>query len=286
MACSGGRPPPLEKTLSQPIVSTTFSLKELKNISNSEIILIGETHDHPQHHLIQARLIKQLQPQVVAFEMLNASQQESLNQLSAHPKNEWDKLLSWTKRGWPDFSLYQPVFEAAIEVNAKLIAAHPDPILLAPLKIGASLSRELITRLKLDQPLSIEQKKALSEEITKAHCGHASPPLVKAMIQAQRLKDAWMAEKLLQEKGKRVLIVGRGHLHPQRGIPWAIKQFKPTPLPQIATIHLSPSPKVLHADTKKVKHFSLQIKAHRHDDPCERFKEQLKRLKKRQQHSH
>ena len=279
LACSGGRPPSVNSNIQPSSVNSMFTQQALNKLMEADIILIGETHDHPQHHQIQAELIKKLKPQTVAFEMLNTDQQQALDQLETKPPSDWDNWLAWSQRGWPDFELYQPVFEAAIRVKAKLLAAHPHPSVLAPLKIGAELPSKLKEQLKLDAPLPDEQEAIMEEEIKVAHCGHASPPIVEAMIKAQRLKDSWMANQLLQSTGKRVLIVGRGHIHPQRGIPWAIKQLDPDSSLKVAIISLAEQVSKDIDDSTVFKHLHLKVKAHRHDDPCERFKEQLKKLK-------
>lgn len=279
VACSGGRPPPIEPALSSvDSVSSNLSSRDLNRLREADVVIIGETHDHPQHHLVQAEVIRRIRPKSVAFEMVNTDQQEALNQLVDRPSDEWDQALAWSQRGWPDFELYRPVFKAALEVGAKLIAAHPAPVILAPLKLGGDLPHPLRERLKLDEPLPQEQREALMENIRIAHCGHAPPALTEAMLKAQRLKDAWMSEALLSAPSPSLLIVGRGHVHPKRGIPWALQQLKPSGGPKVQVLSLSPS---LIVDREDDSVMTLKIKPHRVDDPCERFREQLKRLRER-----
>ena len=296
LGCSGGRPPPLDPEhasaldRSTPQVSEQITPLLLKRLTEAQILLLGETHDHPQHHLIQAEVIKRLKPKTVAFEMVDSDQQATLNQLNQTPPSEWDQVLNWSKRGWPNFELYRPVFEAALSVGARLIAAHPPLATLAPLKLGGELSSDLRQRLKLDIPLPQAQKEALLEELQEAHCGHAPPSIAEAMLKAQRLKDAWMAELMLKVDHPSVLIVGRGHVNPHRGIPWAIENLSASEgklkanaqPPKVHILSLSPT-RPPHESSAEDHHSHLLIAAHRKDDPCERFREQLEQMRKRRQ---
>jgi len=281
--CSGGRPPPLETTLTFPQVNSQLSIQEVRALQTADIILIGETHDHPQHHLIQADIIRRLKPKSVAFEMLNETQE--VNGLGLKNPSTWDHVLAWSKRGWPDFEIYRPVFEATLEVGAQIIAAHPNPETLRPLKLGGELPSLLRTKMRLDQPLPPKQQAALVKEIQQAHCGHASPVLVKAMVSAQRLKDTWMAHSILDSPKPIILIVGRGHVNMDRGIPWAMKHLQPNHEFKLKVLSLAPKSVV---KSRQPIHdvIEVQVKAHRNDDPCERFREQLKRLRKQSPSHH
>lgn len=265
-----GADAPKAQLLSEALVSS---------LKGAEVILIGETHDHPQHHALQAELIRRISPKAVAFEMLNASQAEVASALFTQPKESWDEALSWTKRGWPDFKLYQPVFEAAQAVGAQLIAAHPDRHTLMPLMIGQALPDVLIQGLKLDSPLPKEARAELEEEIIRAHCGHAPKAMIQPMVSAQRLKDAWMARALLAAPKPVVMIVGRGHTQEERGIPWALELLsRPEAPPQWTVIALRSDDAARDQVEGPIK--VIKTKPHREDDPCERFKEQLKKMGK------
>ena len=273
------RPVSRDDTSSSSAVSSKPRLtrEEIDKLRAAEIVLIGETHDHPEHHVIQAQVIRTLKPKVVAFEMLDQRHQEMLDQLPKLPKETWDQALDWTKRGWPDFELYRPVFVAALDVGARLLAAHPTPQTLHPLMLGKELPRALRARLKLDLPLPQTQQRELSKLIHDAHCGYANEVMVSAMIKAQRLKDAWMAEQLIKTVRPVVLIVGREHAHHARGIPWAFEQLDPELGRRVVTLALSPpAPSTGQTPTEQI---TLTIEPHRRDDPCERFRKQLEKMK-------
>jgi uncharacterized iron-regulated protein len=280
-----------QKSNSGSIDSATLDSTLSALSSEIDILLIGETHDHPEHHQIQAQVIRSFKPKSVAFEMLNQSQQSALNHLPETSKNDWGGLLQWTQRGWPDFALYAPVFEAAVTLDAHLIAAHPDRSVLKPLMLGSALDDQLRADLSLDHPLPAQAQKSLEAEIIRAHCGHAPSSMISPMVEAQRLKDAWMARALIEAPKPVVLIVGRGHTRPDRGIPWAIKQIlkrrgsSTTLRVKVLSLDIAdPAQKERRGSTSIVTEdggivVSLMTAPHRTDDPCERFKEQLRRLK-------
>ena len=291
-SCGGGQISLRESTPSSPSVGEVsgktnpqLSKALIKRLKNAQIILIGETHDHPKHHLIQAEVIRLVRPKSVAFEMLNNDQQTALDALGDVPSDQWDQTLAWSKRGWPAFDLYRPVFDAALSVGAKLIAAHPTPATIHPLKLGADLPSQLRKELKLDTPLPTVHREALFEELREAHCGHAPPAIAEAMLKAQRLKDAWMGNAVLNSSKPTVLIVGRGHIHPRRGIPWAIQNLRASAKDEelnVQVLSLSATKQPSFGEDEAVMS-QVYVEPHRNDDPCERFREQLEKMKKAHQ---
>jgi uncharacterized iron-regulated protein len=267
------------------------SLSELqkKQIQHADIILLGETHDHPTHHQLQAAVIAWLKPNTVAFEMLNHSQQSVLDDIHQKALSSWGEVLTWTKRGWPKFDLYAPIFEVIQKLKIPMIAAHPDKKTILPLKLGKELESSLIKELALDRPLDPKSLAELEEEIKIGHCGYAPEGLMRLMIQAQRLKDAWMARAVLRAKKPVVLIVGRGHTLMHRGIPWAIKQLSDKPFKlQVIDFTLNHNgsddlSKISIKATEKDSSIKVATVLHRKDDPCARFKAKLEKMKKAHQ---
>ena len=199
-------------------------------------LLLGELHDHPDHHQLQAWLIRALSPAEVGFEMLDERQETALTGLLGQAPASWGELLQWTARGWPDFEIYRPIFEAAAARGAKLFPAHPTPAaLFAVAKEGLSAVPDA-TEIGLGEPLSTELDAALNAELVKAHCGLLPPAMIPKMALAQRVKDARLAEALLRAvaRGKAgdsavdgealvVMIGGRGHFRNDRALPHVLR---------------------------------------------------------------
>ena len=100
-----------------------------KALANARFVLLGEIHDNPDHHRLQARLIDGLvskgrRPAIV-FEMIPANLQPELDRHVKGGVREASKLgkaLRWEERGWPDWGIYQPIAEAALQAALPLKA--------------------------------------------------------------------------------------------------------------------------------------------------------------------
>ncbi len=53
--------------------------------SGHDIFILGEVHDNPHHHALQARLVERLDPAAVVFEMLTQDEAEALADVPREP---------------------------------------------------------------------------------------------------------------------------------------------------------------------------------------------------------
>lgn len=199
-------------------------------LARARYVLLGEKHDNPDHHLLQAWILGELQAQgrtpLVAFEMLHTGQADALaRHVQARPgKIEGlAEAVGWASSGWPEWALYEPIFAVAMAAGWPLKAANlPPPEVRRIATEGlAALGAERAAVLALDRPLGKAAVASLAAEIEASHCGHATPELVAAMTTAQRVRDAVMADALLGAgEGGAVLIAGAGHVRRDRGVPW------------------------------------------------------------------
>lgn len=199
-------------------------------LAAKRFVLLGEFHDNPDDHRLQAWLVSQVKPQAVVFEMLDVDQAAALD--AFHAAGEWSPqamgaALDWEKRGWPTWSTYQPIAEAAKEAGARLVAGNAERAKARAIVKGgvASLDASEAEALGLDRPLPNAADEALRAEIAASHCDMLPEDLLPGMALAQRLRDATMARQLLAATpdGKRaVLITGNGHARRDRGVPHAL----------------------------------------------------------------
>ena len=84
-------------------------------LAGADVIILGEIHDNPQHHQVQADLINRLQPRAVIWEMITPAQAAALTPQILQSAERTAQVLNWEASGWPDFSLYAPVFKAAAQ---------------------------------------------------------------------------------------------------------------------------------------------------------------------------
>ena len=86
-----------------------------KALANARFVLLGEIHNNPDHHRLQARFIETLvrkgrRPAIV-FQMIPANLQAELDshvQRGVSEAGTLGKALGWEERGWPDWTIYQP----------------------------------------------------------------------------------------------------------------------------------------------------------------------------------
>ena len=88
-----------------------------------DVHVLGEVHDNPTHHAEQARRVTEIVPAALVFEMLTEAQAaRALPELRGDP-TALEEALGWAESGWPDFTMYYPVFAAAPE--ARILGAPP-----------------------------------------------------------------------------------------------------------------------------------------------------------------
>ncbi len=210
-------------------------------LAGAEFVLLGERHDNPDHHRLQALLLRRLaalgRRPAVAFEMLTAEQAPLLaRHLAAHPGDAAGigKAVGWEKSGWPPWPLYRPIAEAALAAEAPLLAASlPRHQLRAIVKHGAaSLGEARVRALGLEADLPAAAAERLHGDIVAAHCDQLPPAMIAPMATAQRFKDAQMAATLrrglaMAGRTTAVLIAGDGHIRRDYGVPWHLGRLAP-----------------------------------------------------------
>jgi len=226
---------PLAGRIWQPQTGRFLTVAELEaRFASAQVVVLGETHDNPDHHALQAWAVRSLvaaggRPQV-AFEMIDRDRQADLDE-AASDLDRLGEALAWNERGWPDWGLYRPIAEAALAAGGTLSAAN------LPADVTRQIARraepaELAARLGLDTPLPDATAAALADEIRSSHCNMMPESAIPAMVRVQRARDAEMAETvatLAQRPGPGpvVLIAGAGHARTDRGVPDRLRQIAP-----------------------------------------------------------
>lgn len=206
-------------------------------LAGARYVLLGERHDNPDHHRVQAALVRALiaagRRPAVAFEMFTADDAAAISRhLAAAPRDAAGlaEAVNWKRSGWPDWAHYQPIAQAALDAGLPVVAANLAPATARALARGqrASLPDGLAARYGLEQPLPGGAQAALTAEIDRAHCGHIPAERLDGMVLAQRARDAVMADSLLgAERDGAVLIAGAGHVRGDRGVPLYLRARAP-----------------------------------------------------------
>lgn len=205
--------------------------------AKADYVLLGETHTNADHHLLQARVIAAMvirgrRPTVV-FEMIPADLSADLQAYQNDPDAtaaELGSILSWSERGWPDWAIYQPIAEVALDNRLALRAGDLDTALRKTIgKQGLdALSADERARLALDTPLEEGLREDLSETLRVSHCGLLPEAAVGAIAQVQRARDAALADAMIAagttgDGNGAVLIAGRGHVRADYAAPWYLR---------------------------------------------------------------
>lgn len=207
-------------------------------LAHARFVLLGEMHDDAEEHRGQAWIIERLfaagRRPAVAFEMLKPEDAALIARQVAQAPRDAAALaaaVDWPHSGWPDFALYRPIVQAALDAGVPIVPANvPGATLRAVRREGlVALAPAVAARQGLDRPLPPEQARAAAEEIRTSHCGRLPDAMVPGMAAAQRARDAAMAEAMIgaATADGTVLIAGRGHVRTDRGVPFYLREREP-----------------------------------------------------------
>lgn len=204
-------------------------------LGEADVAILGEVHDNPDHHAAQAWLVSEIRPAALAFEMIPAAMESTLADLRQvdASRDSIAAALDWSARGWPDFALYAPIMEAAPAAaitggevaRGDLGTAMRDGATVAAVSLG-----ERAARYGLATAPSPSERAAMTAEQMTAHCGAIPRDVAVRMTEAQRLRDAALADAALRalNAGRPVAVItGNGHARVDRGAPLYLRRADP-----------------------------------------------------------
>jgi uncharacterized iron-regulated protein len=206
-------------------------------LTRADFVLLGEQHDNPDHHRLQAEAIAALvgagEKPTVALEMLEPDDDALVAHYRLDPRATASGLgpaLAWDKRGWPAWAAYVPIAEVVFHAGLPLVSANlPRSVVRSVAHEGTgALPPEAVILLGLDHPLAPELEASLDEELRSSHCGQLPESMVASMALAQRARDGQMALRMLAGATPVVLIAGAGHARTDRGVPARLHAAKPS----------------------------------------------------------
>lgn len=241
--------------------------------ANADIVVLGEVHDNAQHHLTQAGFIRAVQPSAVVFEMLSPTQAQLANNTGDRGEGLRDSL-KWQDSGWPEWSLYQPVFEAAGTARIYGMALPRERVRRAVSESAAAVFTGDARDYGLHIPLPDSQQASREELQQTAHCNMLPASLLAGMVEAQRLRDAAFARTALaalsETRGPVVVITGTGHARKDWGIPAAVQRAS-ADTAVFSVGLLEESVKNQRAPVPSLYDITLYAQAAEREDPCKRF---------------
>lgn len=246
----------------------------------ARVVVLGEVHDNPVHHARQARLVRALGPGGLAFEMVPEGSEEGIAVFRAQggAPGEIGPAIGWQRLGWPDWRLYAPVFEAA--PGAYIAGGGParSELRVAVRRGAAAAWGAGAGEVGLDSPPDPDTRRQLEDEMIAAHCDRIPRRTARAMLEAQRFKDARLAEAALRAlergdgHGQAVLVAGNGHARSDRGAPAYLRSLAPgIEVASVAMIELPRGADPVAQARALPFDYVWFSEPRRRDDPCEEF---------------
>ena len=202
----------------------------IATVQDADVVILGEVHDNPRHHLIQAEALKAMSPSAVVWEMVTEEGAQRLAQKAASDPEELGRILRWAESGWPPLSMYYPVFQAS---GAPVYGAMvPRAAARAAMERGAATALGAdAARYGLNVALPPQEQAAREADQLAAHCNALPAELLPQMVSIQRLRDAVLARavvRAMEETGGPVAVItGNGHARKDRGIPTFLARLQP-----------------------------------------------------------
>ena len=220
-----------------------MSLAQLNDkIKKSQFVLLGEIHDNLDHHKWQARFIKTTRQHdapspVIVVEMIPqklGTVFDEFVQNQSRPLQNLEKLglaLEWKERGWGEWVNYQPIFRAAIEIGAQVVAGNIDRA--DTRRVGRkglnALSETEREKWSVSLNYTPAQTALMNDLLFESHCKLVPRQALSPMLLVQRVRDGVMAGAMLSkpDNAKAVLISGSGHARNDIAVPRILRAKAP-----------------------------------------------------------
>ena len=279
-----------------------------QTIREGGLVLLGEVHDNPQHHLVREDILwprwdsgaptDGLRPGAV-FEHIRADQKPLVErfyeQAAASRRlstaSDLLKELGWKDSGWPPAEIFEPLYAGALWAKMPVLPGDPVRARIRTLSRGdrSVLSEAEQALIKTGEDMPQPLLEALNEELVASHCGVMPASAFANMNIAQRFRDAHQARALVdaaQANGSAFLLGGNGHVRNDRAVPWYVRRMAPgrklisvmllevTPGENHAAGYLSRDP-----DGKVATDYVLFTPRTERPDPCQQMREQFSKKK-------
>ncbi len=236
-----------------------------------DIVIVGEVHDNPEHHRNQARIAEALQPEALVFEMIPQEKETVVNELRAAgaTREQLAEALQWADSGWPDFDFYAEILEAAPSARVFGAGQPSADVRRAMVEGAAGPFGPDAAIYGLDKPLEPEEQAAREAIQAEAHCDALATELLPGMVEAQRFRDAGLADATLWARtmtggGQIMVVTGNGHADLERGMPEALRIADPeVSIIVLGQLEVEPDP-----DAPPPFDFYVVTEAPERSDPC------------------
>lgn len=212
-----------------------------QRLAAARVVVVGEVHDHPDHHRIQARILEYLSRDnakvVVGVEWLDSGAQEVCDRFSAGglSLDQFLEQSQWKERWGYSADLYRPVLELVRERSLPLVALN------APIAVIRQVARKGLGSLEPGQRAKLAPSLDLDDPLYRRRVSgtfraHAmmKPESLDNFFAAQVARDETMAHNLAARlhpwpdgPGRAVVFTGGGHLYFGQGLPGRVRRRLP-----------------------------------------------------------
>lgn len=207
----------------------------IQKLLQADFVLLGETHDNPEHHSIEVEVLQALvrkeSPPALVLEMLDLEDQPKIDRFMQTKSTDtalFNQQTGFAKKGW-DWLLYRPLIATVLDHQLRIVAGNlSHKQLMAVIQNGFSDAPLAVRhRLAQSQKLKPVQRQQLMQDIRDSHCGKLPEKMVPGMTDAQITRDVMLAEKIAAAGKPVLLIAGSGHVRRDRGVPFYLSQIVP-----------------------------------------------------------
>ena len=187
---------------------------QLESALPTDVLLLGEQHDAPDHQRLQRDTVQWLAARgrlaAVVLEMAERGHSTAALARDA-TEAQVQSALQWNDAAWP-WSAYGPVTMAAVRAGVPVLGGN------LPRSAMAAATQET----RWDNHLAAPARQQLLDALQDGHCGLLPATRLPAMARVQIARDASMALTAQEavRPGQTVLLVAGGeHVLRHRGIP-------------------------------------------------------------------
>jgi uncharacterized iron-regulated protein len=189
----------------------------------TDILLLGEQHDAPDHQQLQRKVVLALagRGQLAALALEMAEQGTSTAGLPPDAREDLVRdALKWNDDGWP-WANYGPVVMAAVRAGVPVLGAN----------LPRARMRDTMANTAWDRHLKPGELQTQRNTIRESHCDLLPESQIAPMTRIQIARDAAMAQTVMgaRQPGKTVLLVaGGGHVNRALGVPAHLPENTPS----------------------------------------------------------
>lgn len=195
--------------------------QRLEALLPTDVLLLGEQHDAPEHQALQREAVAALasrgQLAALALEMAESGRSTARLPASA-TEAQVQAALAWSDKAWP-WQAYGPLVMSAVRAGVPVLGAN----------LPRARMKDAMTDVSLDVQLNEKALAAQRKAVRDGHCGLLPDSQIAPMTRIQIARDREMAHTAAQAvaPGRTVLLVmGSAHADKALGVP----QHLPTEL--------------------------------------------------------